>query len=185
VLRVYVDNSLLSRIFDARISAETAAAIEELSEISQDSVFFVTAEQTLIEMMATSDVRRRAVLRMLFRLMSKVDTASSASVIPAAFGSAPFGGMGYGGFAFGTDPLLSSLQKIFAEAKPDGDPVHIFQAIRNGCDYFLTLDQSTILIPARTNFEALQSLGVTMRFTDPADLVAELRRREIASPSDA
>ena len=46
-----------------------------------------------------------------------------------------------------------------------------FKPSRNGCDYFLTLDGETILKPAMANQAALTSLGVTMAFVDPAQLV--------------
>ena len=174
VVKVYIDNSVLSRIYDARLSKSNADAIEKLSEISEGEVLYVTSEQTLKEMMATSDAKRRAVLRLIFRLAPKVPMEQSATFVPATLGSFALGAMALGGGAIAVDPLLLSLQQIFRDAEPEGDPVHIFQAIRSGCDYFLTLDDPTILEPARAHRERLVGLGVTMAFVDPVQLANDL-----------
>lgn len=40
------------------------------------------------------------------------------------------------------DPLLKSLKTVLRD---ENDAVHIFQAAKNGCGYFLTTDRHTIL----------------------------------------
>ena len=97
VVKVYIDKSVLSRIYDARLSKSNADAIEKLSEISEGDILYVTSEQTLKEMMATSDAKRRAVLRLSFRLVAKVPMEQSATFVPATLGSFALGATALGG----------------------------------------------------------------------------------------
>ena len=106
--------------------------------------------------------------------MPKVPTAQPTTFIPAVLGAVMLGAATLGGGTVAADPLLVSLRSIFADADPDGDPVHIFQAIKSGCDYFLTLDETTILRPAFAHQKRLVDLGVTMAFVDPLQLVRDL-----------
>jgi hypothetical protein len=82
-----------------------------------------------------------------------------------------FGASTLGGGAVVPDPLLVTLRQIF---QPD-DASHIFQAVKNQCDYFLTLDGSTILEPAIAHQATLAAAGVSIGFVNPLQLAGELK----------
>jgi hypothetical protein len=89
-----------------------------------------------------------------------------------AIGGAPLGATPIGGDW--TDPLYEQLSSIF---DPD-DAEHIVHAVREDCDYFLTLDEESILKRARAHTSAVTALCRKLKFVSPQDLAVELRPQE-------
>lgn len=92
----------------------------------------------------------------------------------------------FGGFT--SSPLISDIQdqKLFEEihqeimrrrvsgpaiVRTSRDAEHLAQAISNGCDYFLTRDQKTIIRPMR---KWLEQRYPPIKIRKPSELVAEI-----------
>lgn len=83
------------------------------------------------------------------------------------FGEAPFGGG-----VTRVDQQYAKLKEIFDHE----DSFHIFQAIKNDCIYFLTLDKKTILSIADANKKVVKEI-TQMKFVSPVQLSHLLSRK--------
>lgn len=136
MIKVYLDTCIVSKLIDDSFSVDELIALNEISE--NQNIAFVTATHMLEEINNTLDQRTKFRLKVLYQLLTKVEKVPITFVdggftIPFSFP-----------LTFGTvkeDPVLSELKKIFKK----GDPEHIFQAIKNNCDFFLTADYKTII----------------------------------------
>jgi len=165
-VRVYLDANILSRFTDyprVRLSAEEKQAIGQIAEVTD--LDFVTSRKALDEFQRSNDPDRRELLKLLYRLMTKIPSADLFEA--SLYGEALYGQASYGG---SPDDLYVQLTRFF----DDDDAQHIFQAIRGHCDYFLTLDVETILKRVRANKEEVAALAGGMRFGTPAQLAAEI-----------
>jgi len=167
---VYVDNCILSRIIDLRFKKSTGVAIEKLCDL--DEVEMVTSSKTLDEFLNTTEDKKRTALRLLFKLISKIKKKEPMIFYPATFGGVPFGTATFGGGYSATDPVFEKINKIFD--KDDSD--HIYQAFKNGCQYFLTLDKETILNRVKKYKKELDLIPLNMKLVDPTGLVNEISR---------
>lgn len=162
--RVYLDTNIFSRFTDLKISDDTALAYRKLSNMPGLSL--VTSAKTKQEMEATPNDTRASVLLLLFSAFSKVPWTIAKR-------SGSFNSVGFNVCAFNSSwvhPMLRQLQSLFDPA----DAEHIFQAAQSGCDYFLTLDEKTVLSKARHHQALLSSICPTLRFRSPVELASEL-----------
>jgi hypothetical protein len=81
-----------------------------------------------------------------------------------AYGEGPYSG-GW------TDPIYQALKAVFDPA----DAAHIAHAVHSNCEYFLTLDQKTILDRVKKHAAAVKDACGGLRFVTPEQLVQELR----------
>ena len=161
---VYLDTSVVSRTWDLKIKEPDANALAQLAE--RDDLHFVTSYKTLGEILNTLDPKRRAMLRFVVGLMDKVRVRLLQ--YSGMIGGAPIGATMIG--AGSTDPLLQQLQTLFDR----DDAEHIALAVRDGCDFFVTLDARTILGPVKANRDAVSKMCGALEFVSPKDLVALL-----------
>lgn len=159
-MKVYIDTCIFSRLLDLRIKKKELIALELMTQNS--SIEFMTSEKTLEEFLNTKDDKRRLSLKILFRLINKVQSHNTSYEEPALFGNIMFGEAPWGGSVTRYNPIFEKLETIFD--KDDAD--HIFQAISNDCDYFITLDKKTILSKVDQN----------------EDFIKEFTRLQIVSP---
>lgn len=161
---VYLDTNILSRVTDLNIPEETAIAYRRLADIPGLSL--VTSAKTKQEMERTPNGVRASMLVFLFGLFAKVPWR--AAEYGGAINGAPLNMCALNGSWM--HPALSELRAIFDE----DDATHIFQAFQAGCQYFLTLDEKTILSRARQHHAALSSICPQLQFRSPIELVEEL-----------
>jgi len=107
------------------------------------------------------------VLQLLVALVDKVPF--EVVHYSGAIGSAPIGAAPISGDW--TDSLYDNLLAVFDR----DDAEHIVLAIRANCEYFLTLDETSILSRARRDASYLSPLCHGLQFVSPEDLVATLR----------
>jgi predicted nucleic acid-binding protein len=161
---VYLDVSILSRIPDLRVTEGTANALQAISRSGHYK--FVTSQKSLQEILRTENAKRNAMLQFLFMLLEQVEFHTvyySGCIGGAPIGATPIGGDG-------EDSLFTGLKGYF---EPD-DADHIVQAIRGKCDFFLTLDQKTILDRVVTHHEEISKLCGTLAFVSPEQLCARM-----------
>lgn len=167
---VYVDTCILSRIVDLRFSKSTAIAIDKLCDL--DMIELVTSPKTLEEFINTINSKKKTALKLLYKLISKLQNKETVIYTPATWGSGRWGESVWGGGSTSEDPIYSKIKEIFD--KDDTD--HIYQAIKNDCKYFLTLDKRTILNPAKKYQNELDLILLDMEFVDPTDLINKLSK---------
>jgi predicted nucleic acid-binding protein len=160
-LTAYIDSCIVSRVADLRISNSSATALARIASCGR--LAFVTSDKTLQEILQASDPKRRAILQFILALLDKVQFRTLQ--LSGAIGGAPIGSLPIGGQW--TDPLWLELQAIFDR----DDAEHITQAVRANCDFFLTLDKSTILDRVKTNSAAVTNLCGRLRVVSPEELV--------------
>jgi len=160
-MKVYLDTNIISRVTDLKLSEEAARAYRLLGE--NEKVQLVTSSKARQELEKTPNIIRNQILAFLSTLFAKVP--DRITVVGSSWGSAPWGSTTWGGGW--VDPTLQSLREIF---KPD-DAQHIFLAAKDNCDYFLTLDNRTILSRARANPNKIALLCGEMRFVSPEEIL--------------
>jgi predicted nucleic acid-binding protein len=173
-MKVYLDANILSRFTDyprPNLSDEDKQAIGLLAE--DDRIDFVTSRKALEEFQRSQDPDRRDILKLLYRLMSKIPSTDLFEV--SLYGQGLYGQGTYGG---SPDNLYVQLRAFF----DDGDAQHIFQAIKGHCNYFLTLDDRTILQRVRAHEKEVTALAGGIRFGTPAQLAGEIDRGTAPEP---
>jgi hypothetical protein len=164
---VYVDTSVISRIPDLRLKDEDAIALRDLGQ--RTDIRLVVSRKVAQELESSTTPRRAAMLGFLVTLFETLEWQSPGH---AGWMGALGGGDWFGAW-FGRvqDPLLLELRKVFDTA----DAHHVFQAVRTGCDYFLTLDSATILdrvvdhkTPAAGNLVFVTPRGLLVALTAAA-----------------
>lgn len=161
---VYLDTNIFSRVTDLRISADTAEAYRRLADVPD--LTLVTSAKTKQEMERTPNEARASVLLFLFGIFSKVPWNVAKC-------SGSFNSVGFNVCALNSSwvhPMLRALRATFDADDAD----HIFQAAQAGCQYFLTLDDQTILSRVRDNRPLIESLCPQLKFCSPVELIAEL-----------
>lgn len=142
--------------------------LKALDDICNDSrVELVTSEKTLEELSNTTNDKRKLTLKVLYKIITKVNKTAITYEAPALFGEAMFGEAMWGGGVTREKPLFKLLKDIFDE----DDAIHIFQAISNQCDYFLTFDNKTILSRVPKNMERIKLMAPKTQIVKPSELL--------------
>lgn len=69
-------------------------------------------------------------------------------------------------YSIRSDPRYEQLSQVFAPV----DAEHIFQAIENGCHYFMTTDERTILKRVRQRRKEVNQMCGQMKIVSPTEL---------------
>jgi predicted nucleic acid-binding protein len=165
--RVYLDTNIPSRWVDLDITQARADAYAALADMAND-VRFVTSERAVHEVRKATNQKKSAVLQFFVSFIQKVENRTleySSAYGEGAYGEGPFGGTW-------TDPVYKPLKSIFDPA----DAAHIAHAVHARCDFFLTLDERTILNRVRAHSDAVRAACGAMQFVTPEQLVSELRK---------
>ncbi len=169
-ISVYIDTCVVRETYKGTINDKDFQALTELTEI--DFITFIVSDVMKEELGQIKDDKQRASLAVLYKIFRKCKRyATEYSVMPGAYSRTP-----YGRRSSAHDPLYISVKKIFTQK--DKDPEHIFQAIKNECDYYLTVDYKTILKKAETHEEELTSLFPNIKFVSPSSLLTVLMQKE-------
>lgn len=149
-IRAYVDTCVLSRTFDARISKKDVQAIEAI--LRRDDIELLTSRHTLNEFESTQNEKRRAALRLLYKIISKVPY-EEMMIFTGGIGTSMLGATTFGGGGLVPNPLMSQLGQIF----DDADAVHVFQASSAECSHFVTIDDALLerAVKARAELKEL------------------------------
>jgi hypothetical protein len=166
--KVYVDTCIVSKIFDNSIDPKDLKALYDL--VQNNNIDFNTSHIALEEFLNNSDDNKRAGLAVLFKLF-KLSPKHRSTVSLVCYGAPLFGEALFNDPNEKEDPLLKSIKEVFTQK--DRDPEHIFQAVKSECDYFLTLDERSILRKARNNFKKLNQICPNIKFVSPIELLKD------------
>lgn len=171
-IKVYLDTCILSNLqgenFKKPHMIKHYEALDKVADL--DFIELVTSEKTLEEFLGTKDDGIRIALKVLFKLVSKVSTSHLRVEYSAGFGQGSFGMMPFNTSHFSDDPLFSVLKGLFDVA----DAEHIFHAAKAGCQYFLTVDDNTIIKRVNKNRNLLETQIPHLKIVDPTELLESL-----------
>lgn len=161
---IYLDTNILSRIPDLKVTEETASALAKLAGMGM--IRFVTSHKTKQEILKTPNPHRNSLLQFLHAIVQKVETVPV--YYSGAIGGAPINATPINGNW--TEPSYANLKRLF----DNDDAEHIVQALKAGCDYFMTLDKKTILNRAKRHALDVESICGKMALLSPEDVVRTL-----------
>ena len=158
MIKVYLDTCVLSGLKNSKIDLNQLKALEQLCD--REDIEFVSSEKMLDEFLQTQNNRTRMELRILYKLIDKLPsknitettTAFLSPMQPAAVERKL--------------PLYEKLENIF----DSDDAEHIYYAIIGDCDYFLTLDNNTILSRIDDYKEELDVIDSNIAYVNPLSL---------------
>ena len=148
-----------------RITNSTAAALTTIA--GRSDLALVTSTKLREEVLRAADPKRRAALELLYALMVKLPHYSP--IVSGLVGHGHIGAF-YVGSGESPEPLLERLRLIFDADDAD----HVFQAVTRRCDFFLTLDEATILGRGSANATATAAACGNLAFVNPEQLVQAL-----------
>lgn len=167
-MKIYVDNNILSSIIGNEFSDEVGAAMEKIAVSDHE---FVTSQVTRQEMEKTSSQKIKGAALFIYRIFGGEKFLNKETYFATGFGDAPFGTIPFGGGEV-ENPALSILRQAF-----DADDArHIFQSLSSHSDYFLTLDENSILKRYRANYNNIKAFCTNgnMKIVNPVELIKEL-----------
>ena len=166
-IKVYVDSCILSKLVCHATEEEQQKALDKICDYG--CIKFVTSSITLEEFNKTPQAHIRVALRVYYKLINEIpnvnfikfkDGWSFPWSFPKSFGTAV------------EDELYKKLKKIFK----NGDEVHIYNAIKADCKYFLTLDYKTILDTIKKDrvLVEIKEICSDLEFVDPKKLLEKM-----------
>lgn len=164
-MKIYLDTCILSRLVDLRVKDRQLDALEFVA--SYEPAQLVTSPKTLEEFSNVTNPKRRKSLIVLFKIIEKVYAVPPVRPYSPLFGDAPWG-VPFGESGELIEPPYDKLRTLF----DDNDASHIYFAYKSNCDFFLTLDQATIVDVARKNEDELTTVLQPMQIVNPLELQA-------------
>lgn len=167
-MKIYVDNNILSSIIGNEFSDEVGMAMEKLALSDYE---FVTSQVTRQEMEKSSSKKIKGAALFMYRIFGREKFLNKETYFATGLGDAPFGTVPWGGGEV-ENPALSILRQAF----DSDDARHIFQALSSHSDYFLTLDENSILKRYRANHKNIKAFCTNgkMKIVNPVELIKEL-----------
>ena len=166
-IKVYVDTCILSKLVWHATEEEQQKALDKICDY--DYIKFVTSPITLEEFNKTPQAHIRVALRVYYKLINEIPNVNFIKFkggwsfpwsFPKSYGTAV------------KDELYKKLEIIFIKK----DIKHIYNAVKDNCDYFLTLDYKTILDKIKKDSVSivLKEICPDMQFVDPKTLLEKI-----------
>lgn len=167
-MKIYIDTNILSNLVGGidRLTEETGKALEKLASSNHT---FITSPVMEPEMKKSTKVQVKGSILFLYKIFGGTKNLNPETYFATGLGDALFGTVPFGGGET-ENTVLTLLRQAF---DPD-DARHIFQALSSHADYFLTLDENSILKRYRSNYQNMKVFCKTMKIVNPVELVKEL-----------
>jgi len=168
IIKVYIDNCVFSKLLRNTIDdKEQLKALEKIYDC--DYINLVVSEEIFKEFIKTKEDNIRIALKLFYKLIKKIPNANIIRFeggwsfpwkYPKNFGTAV------------KDKIFLRLKKIFK----NGDEVHIYNAIKADCKYFLTFDYETILDTIKKDrvIAEIKEICSDLEFVDPKTLLEKM-----------
>lgn len=175
-MKIYVDTNILSVLVGLEIKSEDALALEKLALSNHE---FYTSKLTEYEMKKCRNPKVKGSILFIYKIFGGNKFFNKETYLATGFGDAPLGTVPWGGGEV-ESPVLSILKQVLKEQ----DARHIFQALSSNMDYFLTLDEKTILKRYRQNINGIKNLcnNGNIKIVNPIELIDELKINYKKSP---
>ncbi|HLD50954.1 hypothetical protein A3K34_02550 [candidate division WWE3 bacterium RIFOXYC1_FULL_40_10] len=168
-MKIYVDNNILSAIIGNQFTVDDGNAMQKLALSDHE---FITSQITKQEMDKATVPKIKGAALFIYKIFGGEKFLNKETYSASGFGDALFGAVPWGG-GEAEQPSLSLLRQAF---EPD-DARHIFQALSSHSDFFLTLDEKTILKRYRSNYMNMQAFCTKgkLKIVNPKELIKELQ----------
>jgi predicted nucleic acid-binding protein len=161
-MKVYLDNNIVSAIAKDDEPAESDALDRLLIAWRKAKVDLVTSELTLAEIKRYQDMRMRAAIERIFRLLEKVEIVRWDELVGMhSYGNAR---------TWITTPLIENYPEYGALLKLGLDVIdaqHVYVAGKQACDTFLTCDKGILRRAA-----GIKNIFPSLTEQTPSQLVA-------------
>ena len=165
-IKVYLDTCIVSEVYNKRIGDDDYKALNDLTEM--ETIEFVVSGVMKEEFLKCPDENKRNDLSILYKIFNKCTLYNTVQAgLSGACGRTPAGRP-----PMHEDRLFKKIKTVFTQK--DKDPEHIFQAVKNDCDYFLTVDYKSIIKKARNNKDILRAICPNLNFVGPTELLETL-----------
>lgn len=159
-VKIYLDTNIFGRAIDGKMKADEASSLRRVK--GRVDIDLYTSDKTRKEIENHPKKEVQDYLEFIVNLLDVIPEENFISIEGGPIGTLPFGTAPIGGGISTEDPIFSQIKEIF----DTDDAEHIFQAVKSGADYFMTLDQKTIL-SRRKDFN---KLGFNTKLVSPGDL---------------
>jgi len=171
-IKVYIDTCIISGLInEGDLKENDFKALLDIVELNH--IDFVASDVMRSEFEKHSDKEKRGSLLILHKMFNRCILYKTGH----ARGMGAYSRSPYSRPTYHDDPLFISIKKIFTQK--DKDPEHIFQAIKNNCDYFLTVDRKSILNKAVRYQQELSQICPNLKFTSPVDLLTSIQNNNV------
>lgn len=167
-MKIYVDNNILCSIIGNEFNDEAGEAMQKLALSDHE---FITSQVTKEEMEKTPNQGIKGAALFIYRIFGGKKFLNKETYFATGLGDAPLGTVPWGGGEV-ENPSLSILRQVFDSE----DARHIFQALSSHSDYFLTLDENSILKKYRLNRQNINDFCANgkLKIVNPKELVKDL-----------
>lgn len=169
-MKIYLDTNVLSSIVGGinRLSEETGLALQKLASSDNE---FITSPLMQQEMEKTPNEQVKGAILFIYKIFGGAKNLNPETYFATGLGDAMFGAVPFGGGET-ENTVLSLLRQAF-----DADDArHIFQALSSHSNYFLTLDEASILKRYRNNYMNMKAFcdNGNLKIVNPEELVKDL-----------
>jgi len=158
--KVYLDTNIISACIkhDIQDGQEMQAVIRIISFWKQGYIECYTSEDVKKELEKIPEKYKKQIdeAQTIWMLLEKSQNFVE-KVSRAGWGAVMWGEAPWGGGVVDVDPVFQKIRSIFPG---EADQRHIFLAIRNKIEYFVTYDKKTILNQAKEHEREIQELGI-------------------------
>ncbi len=187
IIKVYLDTCILSKLRADTIEEEQLKSLGKICDY--DYIDFVTSKKMLEEFIQTPKETIRIILKVIYKLINKIPYKSISKPEVISFDWAngrlvqivKTNSINFDWAGGQLEPVIISTpveEDLFLELKnifPHKDDVeHIYQAVKGGCKYFMTLDENSILKKSKKFSARLKTICPDLEFVDPKALVDKL-----------
>lgn len=169
-MKIYLDTNILSNIVggNERLTKDTGIALQKLAISDHE---FITSPIMKLEMEKTSNQQVKGAILFIYKIFGGTKNLNPETYLATGWGDALFGSVPFGG-GEAENTILSLLRQAF----DTNDARHIFQALSSKSDYFLTLDEASILKRYRKNHMNMKVFcqNGDLKIVNPIELVEEL-----------
>ncbi|MDB5260549.1 MAG: hypothetical protein JWN37_780 [Candidatus Nomurabacteria bacterium] len=159
-IRIYIDTNIFGRAIDGKMDQTNTESIERI--VSKKNISLYTSEKTRQEIKNNPNKGAQSYLQFIVNLVTVIPEEHFIKETSVSIGEATLGSVTIGGTTTQEDKTFTQLSVIFQQ----DDAEHIFQAIKSNAQYFITLDQKTII----NKRDEYNKLGYQTRLVTPLDL---------------
>jgi hypothetical protein len=186
-IKVYLDTCILSNLRADKIEEEQLNSLSKICDY--DYINFVTSRKTLEEFIQTPNEKIRIILKIIYKLINKIPYKSILKPETISFDwangrlvqivNADNINFDWAGGKLEPINILTPTEEVlFLKLKNifphRNDVEHIYQAVKGGCKYFMTLDNKSILKKSIKFSAKLKTICPNLKFVDPKTLANKL-----------
>ena len=168
-MKIYLDTNILSNMVGGinRLKEDTGIAFQKLAASEHE---FITSPLMKQEMEKATSQQVKGAILFIYKIFG-----GTKNLNPETYHATGWGAL-WGAVPFGGGETENTVLSLLRQAFEVDDAKHIFQALSSHSDYFLTLDESTILKRYRRNYMNMKTFcqNGNLKIVNPEELVKDL-----------